>query len=185
MSNIRVKIIQDMDSESPRGWDNLGTMACWHRRYNLGDVQPSESPEEYLANLPEDSIVLPLYLYDHSGITMSTSGFSCPWDSGQVGVIHVSPERIRAEYGDDSPESREQARKVLESEVKVYDQYLTGDVWGFVAEEIEGCSECGSARVIDEDSCWGFYGLDVEAMRDYLDSKFHEALEKAAESPGG
>ena len=30
-------------------------------------------------------VFLPLYLFDHSGITMNTSGFSCPWDSGQVG----------------------------------------------------------------------------------------------------
>lgn len=179
MSTITVKIVQDLDPESPREWDNLGTMACWHSRYTLGDVQPSEDPEEYLADLPEGSIVLPLYLYDHSGITMSTGAFGCPWDSGQVGIIHVSPERIRAEYGDDSEASREKARAVLESEVKVYDQYLTGDVWGFVAEETEDCECCGSAKVVDEDSCFGFYGVDKDAMRDHLDDKFHAALESA------
>ena len=35
-------------------------------------------------------VILPLYLYDHSGITMNTCGFSCPWDSGQVGWIYAS-----------------------------------------------------------------------------------------------
>ena len=30
----------------------------------------------------EGMVILPLYLYDHSGITMNTTGFSCPWDSG-------------------------------------------------------------------------------------------------------
>jgi hypothetical protein len=176
---ITVKIVPDQDPESPREWCNLGTMACWHSRYTLGDVQPSEDPDEYLADLPEGSIILPLYLYDHSGITMSTSGFSCPWDSGQVGVIYVTPERIRAEYGADSAESREQARKALECEVKVYDQYLTGDVWGFLAEETEDCPCCGSPKVVIEDSCFGFYGADKAAMKEHLDEKFHAALDEA------
>ena len=37
-------------------------------------------------------VFLPLYLFDHSGITMNTSGFSCPWDSGQVGWIFCTPD---------------------------------------------------------------------------------------------
>jgi hypothetical protein len=31
------------------------------------------------------TIIKGLFLYDHSGITISTGRFSCPWDSGQVG----------------------------------------------------------------------------------------------------
>ena len=30
---------------------NLGTMVCWHRRYSLGDEQPSESPDEWIKNM--------------------------------------------------------------------------------------------------------------------------------------
>lgn len=32
-----IKIIHDPDPESSRDYDNLGTMICWHKRYNLGD----------------------------------------------------------------------------------------------------------------------------------------------------
>lgn len=32
-----IKIYHDEDAESPRDWDNLGEMVCFHRRYNLGD----------------------------------------------------------------------------------------------------------------------------------------------------
>jgi hypothetical protein len=39
-------------------------------------------------------VVLPLYLYDHSGLTISTSPFSCRWDSGQVGYIHTTFEQV-------------------------------------------------------------------------------------------
>ena len=34
-----INIYQDENSESPREWDNAGTMICSHSRYNLGDEQ--------------------------------------------------------------------------------------------------------------------------------------------------
>ncbi len=37
IGNYRLKIYQDDNTDSPRSWDNLGTMICFHRRYNLGD----------------------------------------------------------------------------------------------------------------------------------------------------
>ena len=45
-----------------------------------------------------DNVVLPVYMYDHSGITINTTGFSCPWDSGMVGIIYVSKEKIREKF---------------------------------------------------------------------------------------
>lgn len=171
-----VKIIRDCDPESPREWDNLGTMVCAHRRYNLGDedglakalrVIYKHLSDKQLDDMGFDAdhvpdvekalektgqaIVLPLYLYDHSGITMSTSPFSCRWDSGQVGFIYVTKEDVRNEY-DWKRLTQERIQKIetyLKGEVEVYDQYLTGDVWGFVSQEGD-----------EEDSCWGFFGSD-------------------------
>ena len=45
--------------------------------------------------ISEKYLMLPLYLYDHSGLAMSTESFSgraphAEWDSGQVGWIYVS-----------------------------------------------------------------------------------------------
>ena len=43
---------QDDDPTDPReDQDWLGTMACWHRRYNLGDEQPKCDPEEHIRGL--------------------------------------------------------------------------------------------------------------------------------------
>ena len=149
MLNLRIE--RDESPESPREWDNLGTMACWHRRYNLGDEQPEESPTDFVASLPKGTVVLPLYLYDHSGITMRTTAFSCPWDSGQVGLIYATPERIRKEYGCKriTKATIEKVNKRLVGEVETYDQFLTGDVWYYSVEDEEG-------KVLD--SCGGFYG---------------------------
>ena len=179
----KISIYIDELVDGPREWENLGKMICWHNRYNLGDEQPREDPQEWLHQLAlshteydeidqysdrfnnlenmtdaqlwdilnRHYIFLPLYLYDHSGITMNTSGFHCPWDSGQVGWIYVSLEDVRKEYGKKrvSRQLREKVEEYLKSEVKVYDQYLRGEVYGFVVEDQEG---------EHVNSCWGFYG---------------------------
>jgi hypothetical protein len=183
--SIIVKVIQDQDAESPRSWDNLGVMACWHRRYNLGDVQPKQDPQEWLKeNAPKGSVVLPLYLYDHSGITMSTGSFGCPWDSGQVGYIVATPEAIRKNFMKKriTAKMREQVEAILKSEVKIYDDFLTGNVWGYTIESVKDCESCGQKTCGDEDvddSCWGFFGDDLSGMKEHVDPKYHAALEEA------
>jgi len=99
-------------------------------------------------------VILPLGLYDHSGISMYVGSQPSPfdpggWDSGQVGWIYVSAEKARKEFG---RKWRKRAEECLRAEVKVYDDFITGNVWGFVVEGADG--EC-------VDSCWGFVG-DVE-----------------------
>lgn len=151
-----VKILADDDPSNPRKeFDNAGKMVCWHSRYSLGDEQPDQSPSEFYDEILKPieqagGIVLPLYLLDHSGITISTSGFSCPWDSGQVGYIYIDADTIRKEWGAAQNDAMERARECLISEVETYDQYLTGDVWGYVIEK--------DGEHID--SCWRFYGAE-------------------------
>jgi hypothetical protein len=156
VDGLTVRIETDRDPESPRDRDNLGTMACFHRRYRLGDTHGShfdDFAEEMITDITDKGgVVLPLYLYDHSGITISTSPFSCPWDSGQVGFIYVTADRIRKEYSAKriSKKTRELATSCLEQEVKTYDEYLTGQVYGYIVEDADGK---------ELDSCWGHYGL--------------------------
>jgi len=37
-----IEVMADDGIESPREWDNLGTMVCSHKRYDLGDEQFKE-----------------------------------------------------------------------------------------------------------------------------------------------
>ena len=146
-----IKIEQDDNTESPREWDNMGTMVCFHRRYNLGDKHDFSDPDELREFLKENkSIALPLFLYDHGGVTMSTGRFSCPWDSGQVGWIYVTEADARKEYGWKklTKERREKIEKHLEAEVSTFDDYITGNVYGYrVVKDGE-----------ETDSCWGYIG---------------------------
>lgn len=185
---IKIKVIQDTDPESPRSWDNLGVMVCWHRRYKLGDQQPTQEPHEWFKEVPDDSVVLPLYLMDHSGISISTGSFGDPWDSGQIGWIFATPEAIRNNFSitDITADVVTRVEECLKSEVKVYDLFLTGDVWGYTVESVKDCESCGHEIVGDEvnDSCWGFFGddLDFTGMKEHIDPKLHADLEAAWEN---
>lgn len=106
---------------------------------------------------------LPLWLYDHSEITMSCGARSYPyndeWDSGCVGWIIITKETALKERIGCCDESnwREKAIADMEAEVAIYDQYLTGEVYGFTLYREE------DGEWIEQDSCWGFYGDDVMA----------------------
>jgi hypothetical protein len=95
-----IKISRDADPINPREDENLGTMICFHKRRNLGDKDQKFTQDELMSLIESDTVIaLPLYLYDHSGITINTTGFSDKWDSGKVGYIFVGKEQVKREYG--------------------------------------------------------------------------------------
>lgn len=169
--NYVIRILVDDNPMNPREDENLGTMVCFHKRYILGDKHDIRSEdfsswaeiEEHLIKEYDACVILPLYLYDHSGITISC-GNSYPyndrWDAGQVGFIYISKEKVRKEYSVKhiSKELKERVTKYLEGEVKVYDDYLRGDVYGFLVEDEEG---------EHIDSCWGYFGYP-EGVKDAI-----------------
>ena len=105
-AGLTVEIHQDQDDNSPREWSNLSTMVCMHTQYTLGDKHDYHSTnytgwDDLRAAIEREhdtAVILPLYLYDHSGITMRTEPFHCPWDSGQIGWTFISKKKVRKEY---------------------------------------------------------------------------------------
>lgn len=155
-----IKIYQDDNTDSPRDWSNLGKMICFHRRYELGDKHDTSVEDVQALIKRQDIIWLPLFLYDHSGISMSTSRsypFNDPWDSGQVGIIYVDKATIRKEYSVKHifKNTLDKALNCLRGEVETYDKFLTGEVYGYVIEDEQGNNI---------DSCWGFYDTPQEII---------------------
>lgn len=159
-----IKIMTDEDPQNPRtAWDNLGHMVCFHNRYNLGDekhdFKEPEDFKEFLEAYQGKIVALPLFLYDHSGITIRTRSFSdidpgC-WDSGCVGYIYLTYPEIRKEYGW-RVVNKARIKKIeeyLRAEVETYDDYLTGSVYGYQIIDPKG-------NEVDDGSCWGYYGYD-------------------------
>jgi len=153
----KLGIFLDDDPSSPREWDNLGTMVAWHPRYILGDENEFSTPDDFYEWLEDQKVViLPLYLYDHSGIAISTNSWigraqHAEWDSGVVGCIYVTLDDVRKEYSRSrvTKKLREQVEEVLRQEVASYSQYISGQVLGYVLEDSEG-------ELID--SLFGWYG---------------------------
>ena len=161
-----LEIHYDSNSESPREWDNLGIMAVFHSRYSFGDevnfsTDDYASWEEMEAGIRKEHgalAVLPIYMYDHSGVTINTTGFSCGWDSGQIGFIYVTQQRmdelgVTIQNGETWPMFVERLEDGLRAEVETMDQYVSGEVYGFIVKDAEG---------EETDSCWGFYGDDYK-----------------------
>lgn len=163
---LRACIYVDEEPFDPRKeYDNFGRMVCFHKKYRLGDGHDItaedfagwEAIEEHLRKELGAVVVLPLYLYDHSGITVNTTGYSCPWDSCQVGFTYATAEDILKNWGgkEVTKELLQKAEDLLRSEVETYDQYLTGQVYGYVIT-----AKDGSDLPFDAGSCWGIYGLE-------------------------
>lgn len=268
-------IQQDEMPMNPRAdMDNVTIMACWHRRYRLGDKIEDDEPEDFWRrlvreNVPEeevfkaardgklqgirlkwkakgiydiyetcywrtavgstepketleyedvakDSVVyhlmddlnvghcmtlmepyaewMPLWLYDHSGITMSCGArvgqYADRWDSGCVGwiialketvmremaeyVLDKNGERIRIEHKHEGAPStwsyltrpltdktwRGRAVEAMKGDVELYDKMLTGDVYRYTLYEREPGDDEDDWNQLD--SCWGFFGSDIE-----------------------
>ena len=75
-----------------------------------------------------------------------------------VGVIYITKEKAFKEYSQKRLTKAFKARleKYLDAEVETYDNYLTGEVYGYVVEDEQ-------AEQID--SCWGFFGEIEEAIK--------------------
>ena len=118
----RACIFMDSYYESPRDFDVYSTLATWHRRYALGDVQPDIPPKQYMKEqVPRNAIWRTVYMLDHSGLALSLSDFHDPWDSGPIGFIWHVPEKGELE---------EQIIQRFEGELEEYQAYLNGEVYG-------------------------------------------------------
>lgn len=54
---LTAKFYQDEDPDSPRNWENLGTMACWHHNYELGNTKLNNyDPDYYIRDLVREHI---------------------------------------------------------------------------------------------------------------------------------
>ena len=152
--NYQIQLCYDTFPDDPRKFnENLGFMACFHKRYNLGDKHNFNEPQDLLdwIEANQDKIYyLPLYMYEHGNITISATPFQCRFDSGQIGFIYITKELAEAE-GIKKPYD------LLAHEIKVYDHYLKGETYGAMILDQSG-------EVID--SQFGYLGDTDEVINE-------------------
>lgn len=183
-----LELVQDECPISPREDPSaeISMMVCFHKRYNIGD-EHSYTPDDFkgwedmgkqLTKEHRPLAILPVYLYDHSGLTIATKPFGCHWDSGQIGYIFVSRDTYLTNFGNGTNRitrsMRAHAARIIKGDIDVYDKYITGDVWGF---NLTITTPDGKET---EDSCGGFYGSDIieNGVIDHLPQELVQHIKK-------
>jgi hypothetical protein len=175
-AGYRISIHQDTDAQAPENDDEVFIVTTRNRHFQvdqpgfeLDDIRDGKHNRKYH--------VFPLYAYIHSGVALSLGNagqFSDPWDAGQIGYVLAAKSSFRVK-----PRTRKckviasSAEDVGRGTVESWNQYLSGDVWGYVIEDSDGDHV---------DSCWGFYGLKHardEASYAAVVARKHEETEAA------
>jgi len=164
--NLRYNIHYDESPGDPRSWDNVGTIVCFHKRYNLGDktdlkrndFASFDELETYIKQELKGVIILPVFMMDHSGISISTKDFNDRWDSGQIGFIYTTQEKM-----DENKFDVDTFTKILVNEVHTYNKYLNGECYMYIIEE--QCTHCDMWK--QKETIGGFYELKI--CRDYAE----------------
>ncbi len=131
-------------------------------------------PIKDLKNIADKhNVILPLYLYDHSGITISCSHsypYNDRWDAGQVGWTYASHKEIAQAYGNLDKETLGIAENILIGETNTYDSYLRGECYGYTIEK--------DGKEVD--SCWGYLGdlrEVIKSMQSDVGEEFHHLFD--------
>jgi len=143
-----LRIESDDDAQSPSEWDNTDAFLCgWHSDFHVPPpgMKDSRDTQAWLDAFRATHWIYPIEAYIHSGVCLALqSEGNFPgrqWDvSGNCGAVFLAKEHWKTR---DSKKARAAALATVEE----WNQYLSGDVWGYVVEHGDW-----------EDSCWGFYG---------------------------
>lgn len=162
-----VRIERDELEEYPFEHDDTFTLYSNHRYFSPDkhDMEELFNEEGNLPTLEElnasrsDYDHFRIWSYEHGMMTVSTRPFSCPWDSGLLGIVAVKKGNVT------------DTEEAFKNYVKTLDQALQGDVYTYIVEDEMG--EC-------VDACCGFYGHDestLESMLSCIPSEYGIGLE--------
>lgn len=125
--------------------------------------------------LGEKALIRPVYLYDHSGLTISVSSaypYNDRFDSSTIGWVMVTKDDAIGNLGATEKDWLEKANACIEAEIEEYDHYLRGDVWWYQIKRFE------NGDWEDYEACSGFIGDTIEdsGMLDAIEFNLAESL---------
>lgn len=170
------------------------------------ELELLEEYEEELNSKYDDYYIFPVAAYIHSGVSLSlTDSFERKgWDTSVTGFILVMKEQFAEAEGEHFPVEmqKNKAKKQAEGLIETWNQYLSGDVYGFTinkpiktytisedkTEEIVDLKN-GNYQIIGKfieyleyeeiDSCWGFYEDDIQTngILDHINDEIIKEIE--------
>lgn len=108
-------------------------------------------------------VMLPISMYEHSGITLwlgsKWSHSDARWDCSSIGFAYIEKSTAKEEGMLDPGEKcnhdwKEWAYAMMKGEMETYDQFVRGEVYGYMIDDENG--EEASDNLLC--GCWGFYG---------------------------
>lgn len=150
-------------------WDEAACIYDWELEERF-----DANPDTLFKKLAKTHIIAPLYLYERSGLSISCDPFAPPRDPGQVGVAFASLKKIRDAFLAKrlTKDIRQRAIECLKSEVKMYSNYLEGNIYAYFTEDAFG-------NVVD--GCCGFDDLGycekvaIENAQPFIDEAYARA----------
>jgi hypothetical protein len=228
--NQELHIFQDSNPESPDDWENDEIFLVYKHKdftinrdgfickeiYNyLNYLESIEDKNKF--NYKEviekweynkgvnysEYHIFTVYAHIHGGVSLSLNHNGDRWDTSSTGFILIKKDLLKGSSKNEENLTEEEARtNYVENLIKTWNQYLSGEVYGFkVFEQVETytitkenldniSSEnnfINKSELIAEstknieleeiDSCWGFYGSDYEHIFDHLSLKLEELEE--------
>jgi len=168
-----IEIYQDLDCQSPEDWGEDGIfLVNYHRDFEVrrdeiiteDDVRTWYQGEKIKQQ--KNFFIFQLSMLSHSGVWLSlNSSFACDaggWDTSRVGVVLVSKKEAK---------TKEKAVKLASGLIESWNDYLSGNVYGYVITGIE------DSKILD--SCWNFYGdFNKNGMIEEAKNIIDEAVEQ-------
>ena len=142
MDKFRTRIEQDESDGYDVFGDRAGQFYTGEKAANYGFPYDVKLPvdDENVATFtpPADAVyVRPVYGFSHSGMRISLTPFSDPWDSAQIGFYVIEKDQAKFWLGDSYDEDALEA--MAKSEIETVDSVLRGDVWYVVLEKQQDC----------------------------------------------
>lgn len=169
---------------------------------DLIDEEGKTLPDEELLDMLDDKVTddirtgllcampelvwLPLWLYDHSGITMScgdrTYPFNDRWDSGCVGFAVITRKKYLERNPDAGDDWTEKAIAAIQEEIRIYDAYISGEMYQYELRSTDSRDDNVFTRWCDEECGAGYVGSDIltNNMVDNIGCGLKEAIEVGA-----
>ncbi|QIV65788.1 hypothetical protein Cp1R7AA1_028 [Mesorhizobium phage Cp1R7A-A1] len=171
------EISHDEDCEQPYDGDEGVKIVVLHRNYidpakgKLG--RSADEVQQWAKDNARDWYVTNLYMYEHSGVAYRAgerNPFSCPWDSGQVGIVALKKSDWGRGKGERNAKRLEYAKGVAEE----YGRWANGECYGYVLRDPEG---------EERDSCWGHIGFEwvEESAKEAAIHAYKQQLQQEAE----
>ena len=126
---LTFRVHHDLDAHSPRLDEPMTQIVGWHRKYRVSDsdMVNFRDRDSFLESVRPEDIVRPLYMYEHGGVALATTPFSDKFDSGHLGYVLVTPERLEA-IGIGQGET-EVIEHNITTEIKELAAYMNGEVY--------------------------------------------------------